>query len=1620
MYLHWLVQLVLSGVVIAASALPAQGGGYYDDVWAHRMKITVHNPGSGSADYPVRIEVPAKTLIEAGKMRNDMADLRFSDSSGYPLPFWIANTDAMQRDFDHIPVYVRLRSLAPGDQTIYLYFDRTKDKGTLSPQADYTAGSTACGKEGDPPYSGAGCGENTFGTFAFDCSDTTAFIQDHACIGSAGARWVTKAPIGNSSSTLWLHVRTRFLTDSGPFSAYFLTQSPSGTALENACGYRLRYEPLSTSTAADTYQMNLNNLHLEYNVSNEQCSSAGWRSADGSPITAWRPYHDSIQELDVKVTETSITVLANGAVLKTLARTSADNGLTYGHTGFNRGGWTSGGSGGSSDGIGPMWFTPGYPGAEPVATITGNADLTVKRIFPVHDDSPLGEGQTEGVPVVQSVADQVAGNTMEWYIYNSYPLSLPSQRLQQEVTIRNRGEVRDTFALKIDTSGAAEKWSIGYDYGSGMATDLPAQVTLGPGEQMKITVMEIPSADALFEGGNGRLVLDFSATSTTDYRADRVRITATVAARSDCYWKWRLPITVNYPDTNITGTLVDHQVLVSLAGVDLSDARSDGADVIVTDATGAPLTFWLKSFDSAAGSASLWVKMPAVVPGAGNTILVWWGNRAYAASRSSRKETFDLWEDWESRYRTGAVVGCPDGSATCAGVPDDPGGWRTVTVPGFYDWWNIQEREYGKTAFVNKGAADASAGFGAILSRGDRRWKNYEVSYSFVGEASGSTVAVRGDAPFQDRGNALGVQFFDNRLIFRPFTHGTRWLSAAQVLASETLGVSAFPERGKRYWVKVRLFQKPADGSYHIKVLVSPGAPADSDADADFKELTPAGGIIPDPAVSIASGGIGFSGWGGGLSTDNIRVRKYTEPAPTATPGVSVPTYCSAIATLSSPVLTPPFMNGRQVLLGAVLTPFLWEGDLTALYADCLLAGDCRDGEDAARPGTVSLWGRKDDDTPLGFGSRLEVAVAGDENRSRISDGDWQENGRYIFTAYDSNGDGRISCTATPADCIAFAVSNAATLEEPLGYASDGADLTRSAGLIRYARGSYVPEMPRSGARNLCSRGYGDTCQWKLGDIIHSTPLVVGVPNMLYADPAYTAFMLGHNNRDLVAYFASNEGQLHAVRLAQFSVFSGKYQADAGATELWSFIPNAVLPALQRTTSFSHEYTADGLLRAIDIKTSSGEYRTVLVGGLRSGGQGLFALDVTDPRTANLMWEKNSRIDPSGFAAIGETSSAPALGRLCEYAPCEASSTTNRWVALLGSGFAGDDVANLSRPAYLTVIDLQTGQVIKQVQVSGKRANVTTNIAQLRDKNGYLQKIVFGDHYGAVWRVNLATPADVATLLNPDKKSLDAGDLLFKPSDYVTSDAGANPPARPVSTQPSLGYAKNGSGGDVWWVYFGTGDLGPWDANHPYQRIYGVKDDIRTPYVDTDLVDMTATTAVNTARSSWFVGLGTIDDRDYSYDGTSDDTCASECTSLGNAADYCASTCRNVVVGNKDRNERVVTAPVLYGGYLFVSTYTPSSSFCTGGVSRFYGLAFDTGSYEGGLLNTANATNARSLGLYSRSGIQSAPLIFTGKRGGRAVASAVLNDSAGGLLKIPLTPEKFSMRINVLLWRRIR
>lgn len=385
-----------------------------------------------------------------------------------------------------------------------------------------------------------------------------------------------------------------------------------------------------------------------------------------------------------------------------------------------------------------------------------------------------------------------------------------------------------------------------------------------------------------------------------------------------------------------------------------------------------------------------------------------------------------------------------------------------------------------------------------------------------------------------------------------------------------------------------------------------------------------------------------------------------------------------------------------------------------------------------------------------------------------------------------------------------------------------------------------------------------------LGDIVYSAPVFVKGPFAGYDDPGYETYKTSQASRTPMVYVGANDGMLHA--------FYGTSDLNGG-NEAWAFIPTFSLPKMHKLASegYGNEYAAfvDGTPVVNDVCSSNctestAVWKTILVSGLRNGGKGYFALDVTDPTVPKALWEfkwSDTCFDSASMADqftdchLGLTYGDPVIAKLED----------GRWVVIVTSGYnnVNDPVKTGDGQGYLYVLEAMTGKILYKIGTGVGSSGTPSGLAHiaaravetLRDNTA---KFVYGtDLLGNVWRF------DINNLVSPS--GIEASLLA------TVVDALGN--AQPITTKPQLGVV-----GTDPWVYVGTGqylgevDLNP--ANYKTQSVWGIKDpltstevtSLRSTFkkvVTTTVGGETSTTAYRTSSCAercdstvgWFVDL---------------------------------------------------------------------------------------------------------------------------------------------------------------------
>ncbi|MEW5764315.1 MAG: pilus assembly protein [Acidobacteriota bacterium] len=191
------------------------------------------------------------------------------------------------------------------------------------------------------------------------------------------------------------------------------------------------------------------------------------------------------------------------------------------------------------------------------------------------------------------------------------------------------------------------------------------------------------------------------------------------------------------------------------------------------------------------------------------------------------------------------------------------------------------------------------------------------------------------------------------------------------------------------------------------------------------------------------------------------------------------------------------------------------------------------------------------------------------------------------------------------------------------------------------------------------NNGSGTARPWKLGPIINSAPAIVQAPDAYKQGKVadHTTFEAGQKDRTALVWIGSNDGMLHAFKVADGSevvallppnllakqvLLYNTFQADPTAN-----------PVGQPKMPSDHVYTVARSPRYGDVYFSNlDEWRTVMLLTEGPGGDLLAALDVTSPVSTDdnhiplkVLWTRTGQY-PSSLAMTGlkETWSIPAFG----------------------------------------------------------------------------------------------------------------------------------------------------------------------------------------------------------------------------------------------------------------------------------------------------------------------------------------------------------------------------------------
>lgn len=683
-------------------------------------------------------------------------------------------------------------------------------------------------------------------------------------------------------------------------------------------------------------------------------------------------------------------------------------------------------------------------------------------------------------------------------------------------------------------------------------------------------------------------------------------------------------------------------------------------------------------------------------------------------------------------------------------------------------------------------------------------------------------------------------------------------------------------------------------------------------------------------------------------------------------------------------------------------------------------------GKDETDSSAVEL-GLKMEQLKTLWNARDQLADISDANivLQRQSDGSVNTR-RLILTGIDTpNASNQYDGVITASETLDF-TGDTTTANKLKNYLV-AASTTEATNIIQYIRGK-----ESANYRNRTVKFYANSAAkpWRLGDIVNSTPAIVGAPSAgydtLYGDDSYTAFRNKYANRRNMVYVGANDGMLHAFNAGYFDRMNTTFtttptgnnsSAPALGAEMWAYVPYNLLPHLRWLTlkNYEHVFYVDANVKVFDAnifasKNNNTKYPngwgTILAVGMRYGGgpyeidrdgnpattndrttlrSAYLLFDITDPESGPELIAEITHPDMGYTLADPEIVKRRAPNANGSYT---SNVTVNDWYMVFGSGPQGPDAtkeAISNAPAKLFYMDLKnavagTPQLAPvTVDAINSKSFVGGITAKDWSKNYQDDMLYFGlvgdDNRGS----NLPSPAPAAY-----KGALKQAVIAASGADLLTagtvssllsqSDANLAFSSAPLAVRDGAGQ---------FWVFTGTGRfLVNRDVELNDDNVYfGLK-------VDDSRVNAAKPWLTNT-------GVSRSNLRDVTRDGlyVSNDGGLLVKTPTGNQmlTDYLntlesKSGWYRKLAGTKEMN---FTRSAFYEGTLIFNSYKPSFNACdVGGESPQYILDMFTGLPQYRLNTLFSGTDSLSAGGQSYTEVSPVGAVISGIASAPVIASA--------------------------------
>ena len=707
------------------------------------------------------------------------------------------------------------------------------------------------------------------------------------------------------------------------------------------------------------------------------------------------------------------------------------------------------------------------------------------------------------------------------------------------------------------------------------------------------------------------------------------------------------------------------------------------------------------------------------------------------------------------------------------------------------------------------------------------------------------------------------------------------------------------------YWLDVNEFAQQTNPNVHrtsnqFYLTAKYGGFKDVTGTGDpFKMLNAAGSIVTDPQNL---------NWERKDSNPNLQEAKNYFLASSAQTVIdALDTIFKNIASEANSIAGGAISTSRVTSSGGLIyqaqfDPADWSGDLLAYNLSLSTDGlQVQIGSAAA-----SIWTSAG--KPVGAAGKLDATAPSSRN---------------IYVGYDS------TTTSSGFDTSDFtwSVVDASVKDQLYTAATEAAVVGENR--LNYLRGDRTLEAGGTAGGNFRKRGSA------LGDIVNSGIAYQAAPTKTISDASYASFLSTYENRTPTLYVGANDGMLHA------------FDATTG-TELFAYIPSWVVPNLRQLTKspYTHRSYVDGTPVVTEANlgsTSSADWRSVLVGGSGGGGQGVYALDVTNPAgfatssvgNSNILWEFTDRNDVDMGNVIG----TPQILKMNIAA---GSATPDyRYFAVVASGVnnhAGDGRASTTgEPAIFflrldkpksTAWALGTNYFKVKFPVVTTDSSLPSGLANFTVRTNIAGAVTYlytGDLQGNLWKLDFQGKALSSWNLGSLSTFTNGSGAMPM---FVTVDAGGN--RQPITMRPALTFGPNR--GII--VSFGTGRyLSVADNSAPFkvQSTYSVFDN------NTSTAD--STTSPNAAISGrGRLQTGTVTATSIAVPGFTWGRPATDSDTTSRAGwyfDFFQSGTSTTATGT---GERQISGFSVLSGRLIFGSVIPAVTSCDNGSGKLYEL----------------------------------------------------------------------------------